>query len=262
MKTVTLKTPLDRIFNISGSEKDRSIIGAIESNGGYYELNIMRLLKKMITPGSICIDVGANVGVISLCLGHLASKGKVFAFEASEHNFTYLVRNIIQNNCSTVLPLNYGILNDSCTVNFSYVEEVAGCSFISNTGVTAGISEQIRCISLDTWIESAGIQQLDFIKMDVEGAEIKALNGGMKTLEKFKPDMIIEFNPVPMKRFFGEDPVHLFNLLQNIYEHIYLISETKNELIKIEDYEQIQQILHVGKGWEDLFCTFKSNPQI
>ncbi len=255
MKDVVLKTPYNKDFVISGSEKDKSIIGAIESNKGYYEQNNMELLKKIIKPDAVCLDIGANIGVISLCLGYLASYGKVFAFEPSYHNFTFLVRNIIQNEVSNIMPLNYGLLDKECNIDFSYVEEVAGCSFIADTGIKEGVSEKIKCISLDAWDNAVGIDHIDFIKMDVEGSEIKALAGSMKTLKKFKPDLLIEFNPIPMKRFFNERPSQLFDILQKIYDRIYLISDRENELIIIDDFNHLENMLKKGKGWEDLFCT-------
>lgn len=255
MKDVILKTPYHKDFLISGSEKDRSIIGAIESNGGRYEFHIMELLQKIIKTDAICLDVGANIGAISLCLGYLAPHGRVFAFEPSSHNFGFLLRNILQNDIKNILPLNYGILNKECIVDFSYVEEVAGCSFISETGIKEGVPEIVKCTNLDTWIDLTGIRRVDFIKMDVEGSEIKALSGSLKTLNKFKPDAIIEFNPIPMKRFFNDSPSQLYEILQNIYENIYLITDKKKDLIKIYDFHQIEQILQRGKGWEDLFCT-------
>lgn len=225
MRDVTLKTPYSKDFIISGSDKDKSIIGTIASNNGHYEQKNMELLEKIIKSDAVCLDIGANIGVISLCLGYLAPQGKVFAFEPSYRNFTYLIRNIIQNDVFNILPLNYGLLNEECNIDFSYVEEVAGCSFIADTGIKEGISETIKCISLDGWVDAVGIDRIDFIKMDIEGSEIKALTGSMKTLKRFRPEMLIEFNPVPMKRFFNESPSQLFDILQNLYDTIYLISD-------------------------------------
>jgi len=254
MKNVILKTPYNKEFIISGSDRDKSIIGAIESNRGLYEQNNLKLLKRIIKPDSICLDIGANIGVISLSLSYLATQGRVISFEPSNYNYTFLLRNILQNNVFNILPLNYGLLDTECTIDFSYVEEVAGCSFISDTGVKEGVAETIKCISLDTWVDIVGLEHIDFIKMDVEGAEIKALNGGIKTIKKVSPDLMIEFNPVPLKRFFNENPSNLFDWLHNHYERIYLISEG---LTEIKDYDQIEQILQKGKGWEDLYCTSK-----
>lgn len=258
LKNVILKTPYNKDFLISGSEKDKSIIGAIESNNGHYEQNNMELLKKIIKPDSICLDIGANIGVISLCMSFLAPHGRVFAFEPSYHNFTYLMRNIVQNDTFNIIPVNLGLFDKECSVDFSYVEEVAGCSFISDTGVKEGLSEKIKCISLDAWVDVVGIDRINFVKMDVEGSEIKALAGAMETIKKFKPDLLIEFNPTPMKRFFNENPAQLFEILQKIFDRIYLVSDRESKLIVIDNFHQLEHMLKKGKGWEDLFCTANS----
>jgi FkbM family methyltransferase len=124
------------------------------------------------------------------------------------------------NACTNVTVINKGIYNKNCELSFSYIEEVAGCSFVSETGVKEGIEEQISCINFDDWCIEENIQRIDLIKIDVEGAEILALTGMLTSLEKFRPKMIIEFNPGPIERFFGDDPRKLFNILQSSFNKL------------------------------------------
>ncbi|MBI5902382.1 MAG: FkbM family methyltransferase [Deltaproteobacteria bacterium] len=258
MKQVELRLPFDNnIFHLYGSERDKSVIGAIESNHGYYEPHIMNFLKKIIGSHFVSIDIGANIGAISLPLSHIAASGIVYSFEASKNNFAYLRKNIMANNVKNIEPINMGIYDKKCQLDFSYVEEVAGCSFLSTVGVKEGVSEVIDCIRLDDWIIENNIQKVDFIKLDVEGAEIHAINGSLNTFKNLKPDLIVEFNPNPIERFFGEKPESLYFLLADIFPNIFLIDDGSGSLIEINSYPQLIDIVRTRKGWEDLYCSFR-----
>ena len=132
---------------------------------------------------------------------------------------------------------------------------MAGCSFISTTGVREGIQEQVRIVTVDSVVSEKGISRVDFIKLDVEGAERPVLIGSLDTLKRFRPVMIMEFNPVPIKRFYGENPYDLYVLLNEIYPNIYLIQDKSFDFIKITSYEMLESLVAKGKGWEDLLCT-------
>lgn len=251
-KVVTLKTTFNKTtYIIAGSERDKSIIAQIQDNQ-LYEPHVMLLLSKIIKPHFTCLDIGANIGVISVVLSDLARNGRVYAFEPSHYNFLYLQENIALNNIMNIHPINYGVLDERCEIQFSYVEEVAGCSFMSNTGIKEGIEENVSCIKLDDWVKKHNIK-VDFIKLDVEGAEIKALTGASRTLQQYKPDLVIEFNPTTMKRFFAEDPQNLYRLLATIYPSIEVINND-GSLTKIIDYSHLQNTLKTG--WTDLYCSF------
>lgn len=95
MKTVTLKLPFsDKEFEVSGSKIDKSIIGAIEYSNGFYEINVMNVLNNIIKKDDLCIDIGANIGVLSLAISSLADKGNVYSFEPSKSNFHFLNNNL------------------------------------------------------------------------------------------------------------------------------------------------------------------------
>lgn len=256
MKEIKLKLPFTKKkFRVQGSEKDKSIIGAIEYNQGYYEVNVMSVLERNINNDDVCMDIGANIGVISLALGYLCNNGKVYSFEPSVNNFEYLNKNVDINKLNNIEVINKGLYDKDCELDFSYIEEVAGCSFASEVGVREGMMEKISCINFDKWCIENSIDKIDFIKMDVEGAEIRAFQGMINSIKRLKPKMIIEFNPGPIERFYNSDPEELFLLLKDNFNTISLI-DPEGEMILITDYSQLKILVNKGKGWEDLFCEF------
>lgn len=166
-KTVKLIVPFSEelTFNITGSDKDESIIRIIESNNGYYEPEIALLLSNIVKDESICIDVGANIGAISVIMAALAKE--VHSFEPIPENFHYLQTNIKDNNLMSCRLNNIGLFSTEKTLRFHYIEEFAGGAFYSPIGVSDPRERlvDVQCITLDSYVEKNGLQNVDVIKM-------------------------------------------------------------------------------------------------
>jgi len=137
-----------------------------------------------LTEGDYVIDGGAFRGETALWF---ISKGaaKVYAFEPDPSNFSILIENIKRNKASDkIIPIQK-ILSNRTGVFSLYA--------ISSGGSVAleGGNESIEGITLDSFVESEGLDKLDFVKLDVEGAELEVLKGAVKTIERFKPKMAI-----------------------------------------------------------------------
>jgi tRNA1(Val) A37 N6-methylase TrmN6 len=122
-KTVTLRVPFSEelTFNITGSDKDESIIRMIQSNNGFYEPEIALLFSNIVKDDSICIDVGANIGAISVMMAALAKKGEVHSFEPIPENFHYLETNIKDSNLMNCRLNNIGLFSTEKTLRFHYI---------------------------------------------------------------------------------------------------------------------------------------------
>ncbi|MFZ5595896.1 MAG: FkbM family methyltransferase [Bacillota bacterium] len=200
-------------FEITGSLIDKSIIGAIKSSGTY-EPHMLSLISELLPKGGVFVDVGANIGVLSIFAGLLlGDNGSVLSIEASPTNCMYLRENIRLNNCRIITAVNMGVWDCAAELTLSYVPEVAGCSFFSTTDVQEGIPEKVRCDTLDAILKQQGCHRVDLIKIDVEGAEIKALNGGREVFAKMRPRLLLEINLQTLQRFFDAT-------LRDIYEAV------------------------------------------
>jgi FkbM family methyltransferase len=268
MKTVNVKLPFDeKSFLINGNENDVSILLAIEFCNNYYEPHIMNLLKKIIRSDSLCIDIGANIGIISLVLGHLSPGGKVYSFEPSMENHSYLMQNIKQSGLCNIEPIKLGIYDENKQVKFTHINEGSGWSFVDTVNRKAevkdiinlipvhhSVHEIINCIKLDDWMNVKQLNKLDFIKIDVEGAEVKALTGAVETMTRFRPDLVIEINPHTLEKIFGEKTENLYLLLKDLYTKIYCI-HIDNSLTEIHDFSHLLEVLAKGRGVEEFYCT-------
>jgi len=253
-KTVNLHLPTGRNIQLTGGDKDRSVIGAIEASKGFYEPHVMSILSTILKINSICIDVGANIGTLSLAFADIANEGRVYSIEVGNDNYQYLTENIKQNGFDNIVPIYKAVSDYNGTATFNYIDEVAGCSFISTTGIEEGVQEEVEVTTLDDIVEELELKKVDFIKIDVEGGERKALLGSEKTIDKFHPILLIEWNPDTVRRFYGEEPKELFDFLISKWSTVELIRE--DSLMKINTYEELNQLVENGKGWEDLICRF------
>lgn len=148
-----------------------------------------------INPGMVVFDVGANIGELTLLFSRFAGKnGTVHAFEGSHDTFSRLSNIISLANKDNVI-LNNKILSDSEElVNlYSYNEEFSGWTSLANRPLqNYGIDimperiEKVFSTTIDNYCLVHGIDEIDLLKIDVEGAEYQVLLGTKKMLKSHR----------------------------------------------------------------------------
>ena len=141
----------------------------------------------------IVFDLGANVGLFSL-LTSLKTKNKIYAFEPSKLNYHYLKNNIKNFGAKNIIPINKGIAEKSSKREF-YIgsENHAAYSFCKERGNNLGSykKETVGLVSVDDFVRKMGLKKVDLIKTNIEGYELKFIEGAKETIKRFKPKMII-----------------------------------------------------------------------
>lgn len=161
------------------------------SLNGFYEPDETELVKQHVRPGSVAVDAGANVGYYTLLLARLVGpEGKVYAFEPHPANFETLRRNVEANGYRNVVLLNKALADRPGTLRL-HLGPDAGSHSLVPTRSRASI--EVEATSLDAALGPGA--RVDFLKMDVEGAEGRALRG-MAGVLSASPDMriLMEFN--------------------------------------------------------------------
>lgn len=168
---------------------------------GIYDPNSMMVVKSMLPEGGVFIDVGASFGYFSVvATDAVGPNGRVIAIEPSSRDYARLVDNIQINNLGNVVSTYRVALSDrkgSALLSIATEERSAlntlGDEF-SFKGVDRIAKEDVETISLDEFLEVNPVDRVDFIKLDIEGSELKALLGARKTVEKFKPALMLGVN--------------------------------------------------------------------
>ena len=157
---------------------------------------------------AIVMDIGANIGIYTILLSHIYPKAKIIAIEASPTIFEMLRSNCKLNNLvfpgSNVLLINKAISDkDDITTEFYEKHSMSTMlkEFLTNLSSTILTNQDelnkrvIRTITIDNLVETININEISLLKIDVEGAEVLALKGAIKTLTQKKiKNMIIEYH--------------------------------------------------------------------
>ncbi len=194
---------------------------------GYYERTLVRLMKRLLSPGCVAFDVGANIGCHTLIMSSLAGQhGKVVAIEPHPMVFKRLVDNIRLNNLSNVDPRRCA-LSDCCgrTTLFIPAEDDANqgkSSLYSHGDRGLCVMLTVDTVTLDSLMEEANYHRLDFLKIDVEGLEHKVLVGAMDSIVSHRPYVVFEYDQDTWKNA-GQDFSATSSLFRDLSYSMYLV---------------------------------------
>ena len=151
---------------------------------GIFEPNLTHYIGSRVVPGDVFIDVGANVGYVSLLASHLVGEaGKVVAIEASPTTFARLTDNLDLNGAHNVVALNLAATSEPCAVEI-VPGEARNSGSNSIKAATPGASVTVRGDALSSII-GRDKERVRFIKIDVEGSEAPILQDILATLDEF-----------------------------------------------------------------------------
>jgi FkbM family methyltransferase len=143
--------------------------------------------------GDIVVDIGAHMGRYTIISSkRVGTNGKVVAIEAHPGNFEMLNRNIKLNQLTNVIPLNYAVYSKETKIKLYLPEEDSGFTIyntiMSNRAGTEDKFVEVNANTLDCLLQINQIreEQVNWIKIDVEGAEFEVLKGATNVLTNSK----------------------------------------------------------------------------
>ena len=162
-----------------------------------YIEDLMMYGSRFIKKDSVCLDAGANQGIFTLAFLSLCSdKGKVVSIEPFKYATSILKKNLLINNFKNCKVLNK-VLSDKENKNYTldYSKGVGKASIIFDRKKKNTL--RVKSVTIDSIFRGS---RLDFIKLDIEGAELLALIGGKHTISKYKPIISLECRPTEFKK--------------------------------------------------------------
>jgi FkbM family methyltransferase len=224
---------------------------------GRYELETMYLLEKLLRPGMVMVDVGANIGYFSLQASKIVgSTGKVFSFEPDPSTFLLLKKNVKANKLEkTIIPINEAVKAKSGYSPFYIGVKSSGVGSLFKAPGTGSTKVTVKTTSLDEYFEKLNWPKIDFIKIDVEGAE-KFVLEGMNQVVKRNNDifLIMEFGP-ECQESAGVSNNQFFDMLFMLgFKSIWLIATSP---ISVRLPEDLEAICNIAKktGYVNLLCS-------
>jgi FkbM family methyltransferase len=189
--------------------------------------------------GETVIDIGAHIGRYTITSSkQVGNTGKVVAIEADPDNFELLKRNIALNNLTNVLPLNYAVF--STRTRMKLYEQSTSAKYNSLMLARAAKTKnyvEVEADTLDSILKLNRVNQVNWIKIDVEGAEFEVLKGSTRTLSSENVSLFIEIHNI-------DDPSHYGNIV---------------DFLKYHNYEITFEQRYDGSGESHVICRKKNN---
>jgi FkbM family methyltransferase len=203
-----------------------------------------RFLQFQVEPGMVVFDVGANVGFYTLLLaGRVGPTGRVHAFEPDPLSFEILKGRAAGRSNVEINQTAVGDHTGAVTL-YTNRSNRADNRVHASLGAETAEAVEVPLTTLDDYCAARGIERVDAVKMDVQGAEVAALAGFRKMLARAKPRwMLIEFSPEHL-RGAGSSPEAFWRILEDLGFEPWGFDE-KGEPVRIEDTEAF------SRRWED-----------
>lgn len=228
--------------------RDRVVCETLYTRG-IWEENITRVLGKLITPGMVVVDLGANVGYYTLLAAERVGKaGRVFAFEPDPFCYGLLEKNIAINPHTNVTPVNKAVADRTGTVQFLLEGKNKGGHRLAGSWDDRN-TIGVEVTSLDDFFKNRE-SPIHLIKMDIQGAEMAALRGMRKVIENNNNlAIVVEFWPGGMERL-GDSAA---DFLRMLLEYGFRLSAIRDSEIGIESID-VTSLLGCLEGETHLFC--------
>jgi len=191
--------------------------GTYFEGGG--EPEVQAALRRYLRPGMIFYDIGSNIGFFSLLAARIVGKdGRVIAFEADPEIAARLSENIARNDFHAISVEEKAVWSERGAVFFARTDPATSPDRGLGHVVANGADDTIRvdAVSLDEYVRTAPAP--DFLKCDVEGAEVEVFRGAQRLLTEKRPVVLCEMHSAENHRVLLEEFTRLGYACESVDE--------------------------------------------
>jgi FkbM family methyltransferase len=209
-------------------------------DGRIYEPDVSRQLVSALKSRkpSLCLDIGANIGLMTLNVLAEVPDARVVAFEPGPHQAELLGRTVTANDLGGhVTIVQSALSNRPGKAEFAVhkTRHASGDGFFDTKRSGRTRTTEVSVTTLDEWWRSTGQPQIDAIKIDTEGAELWVLQGGQAALEQCRPLVVFELHPMNLRVY----PYEAADILHFLEQHGYAISTLTGVEVTKKNLEQL-----------------------
>jgi FkbM family methyltransferase len=172
----------------------RKVLGPAVDGDYPFDVEI-RVLRRLVAPGDVFVDVGAHDGIYSILVEDAAGPENVHSFEPIPTTFERLrrrrrgasVHRMALSSSVGTAPMRIPTIRGRVTATRASLEQS-----LRESGEEGWESAMVPVSTLDVMVEDLGLDRLDWLKIDVEGHEMEVLEGASETIRRFHPVLIIE----------------------------------------------------------------------
>jgi FkbM family methyltransferase len=225
---------------------------------GVFEPDVVGYYDGRLQSGSVAIDIGSNIGAHALAMAaRCGDSGIVVAVEPTAWAFTKLQKNMNLNpDLAPRIKSLQAFLNEDGLQSLpgevcsSWPMNVKKDSSDARSEGRAHSTGGASATSLDTLVRSLALPRVDLLKIDVDGNELKVLGGGMSTLRKFRPAIIVELAPY----VFDDGEASISKILGLLSGEGYQSARIARRVFRLADQGAILESIPLGGGVNCLIC--------
>ena len=197
--------------------------------GDYHEIDTLKRFSK--NNKIFFIDCGCNYGFYSLYVASISQENFVLAIEASKITSGYFLKNREINDFKNISFNNKAISNEDDNEVVFYESDNDWESSLTHSNFSSSKMTKIHTCKIDTLVKNYNLREyMLFIKLDIEGNEIKAIQGGSKIIKEFSPIIIIEFS-----KFIFDNQENINFLNDFLINYNYQIYDTNKKAINMNE---------------------------
>ena len=208
------------------AKNDKRLAPFDSINFGNYEAEELYMQLQLIEDGDKVFDIGGNFGWYAMHVAFGKPKSKIYTFEPILSTFNFLNDNILLNKIGNISTYNFGFSDSEGEFEFYFDPSLSVNASLANVADKKNI-EKTCCIvkTLDSFTKE-GNYKVDFIKCDVEGAELLVFKGGVETLKRDKPIVFTEMLRKWTAKF-NYHPNDIINLFVNLNYSCFTLNQNK-----------------------------------
>lgn len=201
-------------------------MGAPMIAGREHEPHVARVLRERLHTGDVVLDIGANIGVMSLlAAGLVGPSGRVIAVEPILQNRRLLARSAQASGYAQIELVAAAASDARGEIDLQTHPTTSNAATFAAAGdrlrSQGGRVERVPTVVLDQ--ELGALARLDLVKVDIAGMEPRALRGLQDNLSRLRPALLSEFHPWAIERAGGETPLSYLRWLRELYPAIHVL---------------------------------------
>jgi FkbM family methyltransferase len=182
---------------------------------GLWEKSETQLITQHLSEDAVFFDIGANIGYFTVAVGCSFNNIKIICCEPGPSTFQFTRLNVQRNRLTDKVELIQAAIADKAGETYMS-SSLGNLNYMQKHKSENAV--KVPCLTVDQIVSEQSLSRVDFIKCDVEGAELLMLKGAQETIKRFKPFLLLEIENRWTTRF-GYEPKAIFEILQPNYEY-------------------------------------------